>query len=128
MYNKFLGFIFSVFILLNTTGCLLVAGAAGGAGTAVWLSGKVTQEFHVSYDRAVKGARNALGYLKLDIAKETKEDTITQFKSKYSNGKEIWVDVRKITDNSVKIEVRVGAVNPDKEAADKILKAIQQHI
>ena len=128
MRNKLAVFIFSAFILLNLTGCLLVAGAAGGAGTAVWLSGKVTQEFHVSYERAIKGTRNALRSLKLEIAKETKEDNVTQFKSKYSDGKEIWVDVRKITENSVKVEVRVGAISPDKEAADKILKSIQRHI
>ena len=128
MFRNIAVFVFSIILLLNVCGCLLFAGAAGGAGTAVWLSGKVTQEFHVAYDRAVKGTRSALNSLKLDILKETKEDNLTQFKSKYSDGKEIWVDLRKIADNSVKIEVRVGAINPDKEAADEILKAIQYHI
>lgn len=126
--KKLLTFIFSGLILLNLTGCILLAGAAGGAGTAVWLSGKLTQEFNVSYDRAINGTRDALRSLKLDIEKESKQEEITQFRGKYTDSREMWVDVRKISANSVKIEVRVGAVSADKEAAAKILKRIEGYL
>lgn len=116
-------------VSLSLSGCFfLFAGAAGGAGTAVWLEGKLTQEFHASYGRTIDAAKSSLKAFRLDLVKETKDATITQLKSKYTDGKEIWIDIRKVSDNSTKVEVRVGAVHPDKEAADKILKKMQWYL
>lgn len=129
MLKRIGGYLFLGLLLLNTSGCfLLLAGAAGGAGTAVWLSGKLSQEFHASYERTVDATEKALKSLDLKIAKVSREDTVTQFRSEYNDGKEIWVDVRRITDTSSKVEIRVGAVSPDKAAADKILKRIQKYL
>jgi hypothetical protein len=66
--------------------------------------------------------------MSLEITKESREAQVTQVRSKYTDGKEIWIDIRKVSDNSTKVEVRVGAVSPDKEASDKILKSIQSHL
>ena len=129
MLKKIAFFIFSGVLIINIYGCAaLLAGAVGGAGTAVWLSGKLSQEFHSPYARTVDAAKEALRSLKLEITKETREEEISQLKSQYNDGKEIWIDMHKITENSTKVEVRVGAVNPDKEAADKILKEIQRYL
>jgi hypothetical protein len=129
MLKQFSVFIFSALLLLNIYGCAaLVAGAAGGAGTSIWLSGKLTQQFNASYERTINAAKKALKSLKLEITKETKAENITQLKSKYSDGKEIWIDIRRVTDNSTKVEVRVGAVNPDKEASDRILKKTRRYL
>lgn len=117
------------FVSVSLSGCFfLFAGAAGGAGTAVWLGGKLTQEFHAPYQQTIDAAKRSLIALRLDLVKETRDETVTQLKSKYTDGKEIWIDIRKITANSTKVEVRVGAVHPDKEAADKILKKIQGYL
>ena len=129
MLKNIMVFVFSGFLLVNMCGCFAVlAGTAGGAGTAGWLSGKLTQEFHASYDRTINAAKSALRSLSLGLIKETRSAEITQLKSKYTDGKEIWIDVRKISEDSTKVEVRVGAVNPDKEASDKILKRIQRYL
>jgi predicted lipoprotein len=122
-------FIFSGLLLMNIYGCFaLFAGAAGGAGTSMWLSGKLSQEFQSPYEQTITASKRALESLKLEVTKETKEGDVTQLRSNYSDGKEIWIDIRKITANSTKVEVRVGAVNPDKEAADMILKKIQSNL
>ncbi len=129
MYKKIAIVIFSGLLLTGTYGCFaLFAGAAGGAGTAVWLSGKLTQEFSAGYDRTVAASESALKSLGLELVKEAKEDTVTQLRSKYTDGKEIWIDVRRVSENSTKVEVRVGAVSPDKKAADQILKRIQSYL
>lgn len=129
MVKKIIALIFTAALLANIYGCfLLLAGGAAGAETAVWLSDKLTQEFNASYKQTVNAAEKALRSLKLEITKEAKEANVTQLRSKYSDGKNIWIDVRKITDNSTKVEVRVGAVSPDKEAAGKILKRIQGYL
>ena len=129
MFKKISLFVTLTFLLLNIYGCVaLLAGAAGGVGTSVWLSGKLTQEFNAPYERTIKAAKSALGSFKLDITKESTEESVTQLKSRYSDGKEIWIDIRKVTETSSKVEVRVGAVNPDKNAATTILKRIQRYL
>jgi len=128
MLKKITVIILSVFLLANVCGCAVLLVGAGAAGTAVWLSGKLTQEFNASYERTVIASEKALKSLKMPILKEAKEENVTQLKSSYSDGSETWIDVRKITDNSSKVEVRVGGVTPDKAAAEKILDRIKRYL
>lgn len=129
MFRKVAVFIFSGFLLLNICGCfLLLAGAVGGTGTAVWLSGKLTQQFNAPYDRTVNAARSALKSLNLEIAKEAKDANVTTFRSHYTDGKEIWIDVRRITETSTKVEIRVGGISADKAACTKILERIKSYL
>jgi len=129
MFRKAMVYIFFGLLLMNAYGCIaLLAGAAGGAGTTVWLSEKLTQEVNVPFDRAVKAAKVALRSLKLEVTKETIEQNVAQIMSKYSDGKTIWIDIHRITNSSSRIEVRVGAISGDKEAADKILKRITRYL
>lgn len=129
MFKKVAVFIFSGAVLLNMCGCFaLLVGAGAGAGTAAWLSGKLSQEFHAPYEQTVNAAKRALGSLKLEVIKEAKEANVTQLKSKYSDGREIWIDIRKVTEDSTKVEIRVGGVSSDKAASDKILKRMQRYL
>ncbi|MDD5130349.1 MAG: DUF3568 family protein [Candidatus Omnitrophica bacterium] len=129
MFKKIAVFVFSLALLLNIYGCVaLLAGAAAGTGTAVWLSGKLTQQFNASYEQTISAAERALNSLNLEMTRKVKEVNITQLKSQYSDGKEIWIDIRRIANNSTKVEIRVGVVNSDRVAADKILKAIQGYL
>jgi len=129
MFRKAAALILAGLLLVNAYGCIaLLAGAAGGAGTAAWLSGKLVQETNVPLDRAVKASKSALKSLKLEVTKETVEKDVVQIMSKYSDGKTVWIDVRKVTESSSKIEVRVGVVSADKEAANRILKKILHYL
>jgi galactitol-specific phosphotransferase system IIB component len=129
MFKKVAIFVFSGLLLLNIYGCFaLLAGATGGVGTAAWLSGKVSQEFQSSYAQTTDATKAAMRSLRLKTTKETKEEDITQIKSEYTDGKDIWIDIRKITDNSTKVEVRVGGIKSDKAIADKILETIQKYL
>jgi len=121
--------IFVGFLLFNMYGCfLLLAGAAGGTGTAAWLSGKLTQEVNASNDTAIRAAKSALRSLKLELTKETREEAVAQIMSKYTDGRTIWIDIHKITVNTSKIEVRVGGMGSDKAAASKIMKRITRYL
>lgn len=132
MIGKILAFIFAGILMINVSGCAAVligaAGTAGGAGTALWLSEKMTQEANAPFERTVKAAKSALRSLKLEVTKETIEQNSAQIISKYTDGKTIWIDVHRLTDSSSKIEVRVGAVSANKGAAAKILKRINQYL
>jgi hypothetical protein len=129
MFKKLLILLFVVLLLVNMYGCIaLLAGTAVGAGTAVWLSGKLSQEVNVPFERTINAAKSALKSLKLEVTKVTVEQNTAQIMSKYSDGKTVWIDIHRITEASSKIEVRVGAVSTDKEAADIILKRIMRYI
>jgi hypothetical protein len=128
MIRKISVFIVSAFFLINVYGCLaVVAGAAGGAGTAAWLSGKLTQEFNATQAQAVSAVKSSLKSLGFDIEKETVKFDVAQIISKYSDGRTIWIDIHRITKKSQKIEVRVGAAG-DKEAASKIMDQIERRL
>jgi hypothetical protein len=129
MIQRFMAFVLFGWLLVNLYGCIpILAGAAGGGGTAVWLSGKLTQTLDASYDKTIEASRQALQDLNLNVTKETRKDEVTQLRSEYTDGKEIWIDVHRVTEGSSKVEVRVGAVNPDKEVAHNILERIQSNL
>jgi hypothetical protein len=128
MANKLGAFIFSALLLTNIYGCLaLLAGAAGGTGTAVWLSEKLSQEVNYPLERSLGAAKNALKALRLNVEKETVKEDIAQVISSYTDRKTIWIDIRRISDAASRIDVRVGAVS-DKEAARKILNEILRYL
>ena len=129
MFKRISVLVFSGLMLLNICGCVaVIAGAAGGAGTSVWLSGKMSQDMNASFDKTIMATRSALKSMKLDVSKETVEKDVAQIMSKYTDGKTIWIDIRPITERSSKVDVRVGAVNGDEEASDDILKRIQKYL
>ncbi len=120
-------YLFGFIALLYSAGCaLLVAGAIGGAGTAIWLSDKLTQEVNASYERVIDASKTAFARLKMPLEKETKKDDVAQLISSYY-GKKVWLDIHKITDNACRIELRVG-VTSDEQAARKILDEILRRL
>ncbi|MBU0709297.1 MAG: DUF3568 domain-containing protein [Candidatus Omnitrophica bacterium] len=128
MFRKALVLIFAVSLLVNTYGCVaLLAGAAGGAGTAAWLSLKMTQEVNATFQKCMEASKKALRSLNLDITKETVKGDIAQIKSEYADGRVIWIDIRRLSPATSRIEVRVGAKG-DKEAASKILNEIVRYL
>ena len=65
MIKKVAPFLMLSLFLINASGCVaIVAGAAGGAGTSAWLSGKLTQEVNATFDRSVDAAKSTLKSLK----------------------------------------------------------------
>ncbi|MDD5669934.1 MAG: DUF3568 family protein [Candidatus Omnitrophica bacterium] len=128
MIKKIVCVVCGLLFMVNMGGCvLLVAGAAGGVGTATWLSGKLSQEVSVPFERAIEGVKSGLKSLKLNVTKETQKEEIAQIMSNYTDGKTIWIDVKKISGTTSRIDVRVGAAG-DKEAARKVLDRILRYL
>ena len=122
--KKIIRFMVGGFMLLNFYGCVaLLAGTAGGAGTAAWLSGKLVQEVPSPYERCIEAAKEALKSMHSEVFREIKGKEVNQIRSHYSDGRKIWIDIRPITDHSSRIEVRVG-MKGDKAASDDVLKQI----
>jgi hypothetical protein len=72
MVRKTAKLITVILLLINTYGCVaLLAGTAGGTGTAVWLSGKLSQQVDAPYSKTIDAVNAALKSLRLEITKET---------------------------------------------------------
>lgn len=117
-----------LFLSASVTGCAAVLIGAGAGGTAYWLSNKLSQTVDASFDRTVKASREALTGMKLTIIRETTKKDVAQYISKWTDGSDIWVDIRPITTKSSKIEVRVGGIKGDKAASEKILEEIHRRL
>jgi hypothetical protein len=102
-----------------------IVGGAAGAGTAAWLSNKMTQTFNASYDQTVTASEKALSTFPLPIKSEKKDPNVTQIRSETTNAEEVWIDIRRVTDTATQVEVRVGVTNPDKAMAQQIMNAIR---
>ena len=128
MFRKIIVLAVSVLWLMNMCGCVaLLAGAAGGAGTAAWLSGKLSQEVKASFDGTLKATRSALKSLRLKVTKETIEEKVAQVMSNYADGRTIWIDIHRVSESTSRVEVRVGATG-DKDIARKILDRIIRYL
>ena len=128
MFKKLVIFVVLLAFIPCLCGCvLLLAGAAGGAGTAAWLSNKLTQEVNAPFDKSIDAAKSALKSLKLKLEKETKKDNVAQIMSNYSDGKTIWIDIHNLTPRTSRIEVRVGVAG-DEEAARKVMDKILRYL
>jgi len=128
MFRKIAVCIVSVLLVVTLTGCatVLVAGA-GGAGTAYWLSGKMSETVNKPYAKTIKASRKALKSLKMPITEDTEKADVTQLMSTYKDGSKTWIDIRPVTEKTTKIDVRVG-MRGDKEGSEKILKAIKRRL
>lgn len=128
MVKRLINLMFVVALLLNFTGCVaIVAGAAGGAGTAFWLEGKIRDEVKAPIPKVVSATTSALKSMRFEITKTTVKDEVAQIKSKYADGRVVWIDIKKLTQDSSQIEIRVGA-RGDKAASTKILDKIKKHL
>ena len=112
---------------ISSCGCaVLVVGAAAGVGTAYWLGSKMTQDVNVPFARASRAARRGLESLRMPINREMTSADTAQYISQYSDGRTVWVDVKKTSEAASRIEVRVGTTE-DKETATRILDAIKRY-
>ncbi|MFA5063300.1 MAG: DUF3568 family protein [Candidatus Omnitrophota bacterium] len=133
MQKKLAVFISSLILLTNICGCVaLIAGSvAGGAGTAVWLSGKLVQSVDFPLDQVAKAAKEYLESGKFALtSKETISSghAVVQIRSRYISGERVRIDIHKITETRSRIEIRVGTLMGNREAADKVLKGITERL
>ncbi len=132
MFRRMAAFVSSVILLTNIYGCvaLIAGGVTGGAGTAIWLSGKLTQHVNASLEQATKAAKDSLPPHNLKIVtKETAPgESVVQIRSRDARGEKISIDIHRISAARSRIEVRVGTVISDKAAAERILKGITERL
>ncbi|MEW6100817.1 MAG: DUF3568 family protein [Candidatus Omnitrophota bacterium] len=121
-------FFLAAILLLNLYGCVaIIAGAAGGAGTAIWLEGKISEQLNTPLEETLRATKQALESLRLVVTKTVVKDEVAQVMAEYYDARTVWIDIRRTTGQSSQIQIRVGAAG-DKEASQKILDRIMRYL
>jgi len=123
MFKKTLLLIALIASVANFSGCIFLAAGAAGAGTAKWLSDKVTGDANNSIEKVTKATQAVLTDMNAVIDKVTRAPEVTQILAKDANNQQIWVDLRPVDKNTTNVAVRVGYLNGEKDA-HKILDNI----
>ncbi len=115
-------------VVLTCTGCLALAvGAAGGAASAAYVLGKLTDELNHDVPVVHAAATQAMDDLGLKLSEDRSDKLTAHMKSEFADGTNVWIDMQSIADGRTKLTVRVG-VTGDEVRARKIHEAIKRHL
>ncbi len=109
-------------------GCLwLAVGATGGAAGAVYVMGKLEEEFTQPVPTVHKAAAAGIKDLDLPILEDKGDKVTAHLESEFADGKHVWIDLDLVADSRTKITIRVGVMG-DEVRSRKILAAIKRHL
>lgn len=110
------------------SGCAALAvGAAGGAAGAVYVLGRLTDEMNHDVPVIHRAAVQAMKDLELKLSEDRADKLSAHLKSEFSDGANVWIDMKSIADQRTKVVIRVG-VTGDEVRAKHILDRIKSHL
>ncbi|MFH1691973.1 MAG: DUF3568 family protein [Candidatus Omnitrophota bacterium] len=124
--KKIFSFLCAALLMFHIYGCVglwIGAGAVGGASAAVWAEGKLKHTLDVPLKEAFEATKVALMDMDCTITKSTVEEKVAQIRGKYSDEREIWIDIHFISIKRSEIVIRVG-VTGDADASRLILDKV----
>jgi RNase adaptor protein for sRNA GlmZ degradation len=110
------------------SGCLALAvGAAGGAAGAVYVMGKLTDEFNRPLPVVHEAAVAAMKDLELKLSEDKFDKISAHMESAFSDGARVWIDMESVSESRCRITIRVGLTG-DEVRSRKIYDTIRQHL
>ena len=97
------------------------------AKVATWADGKVSQDVEGLFSKVVQAVIQALEALQLNITKTTIGKDTAQIIGEYLDSRTIWIDLRRISQHSTHLEIRVS-IKGNKEASYKIWQKIKSFL
>ena len=116
--------------MLGASGCaglLLATGAAGGAGGAIYVMGKLKEDVNAPVPKVRRAAVAGLKDLGLPVLKDKGDQLTASLESEFADGKHVWIDIEAGDESSSQIGIRVGLLG-DEQRSRRVLKAIRQHL
>jgi hypothetical protein len=113
---------------LFCTGCIaLVVGGAAGAGTYAYVSGELKTTESASLDRAWSASQGAIKELQFKVTTEQKDALQGRLIARTAADKKVEVNLKKISDNTTEIRIRVGTFG-DEDLSQLILQKIKKRL
>jgi len=125
--DLFRGIILSFFILTNAGCVALLLGAVAGAGGVAWVKGILEKNVDVSIEKTFNATKEGLRKLKLPVIEEKIDLHSATIKSEFSDGKNIGITIKALTERSTKIRIRIGLWG-DRTKSEMILSAITNYL
>lgn len=103
----------SILGFLGVYGCataLIGVGAATGAGTYSYFSGKLTKTYESEYHETVGACRNTLEKLRIPITETIADGLKTDFKAKRADETPVAIEIVSIDRENTEVSVRTGSV------------------
>ncbi len=128
MFKQSLRVAAAILVVLSLSGCvaLAIGGAAGAAGV-MYHEGRLVDKVNAPIDRAYAAALSTLAAKKLAVSSKSADIASAHIKSKYADGKEIWIDIEAITSEVCEIKIRVG-ITGDQDRAIDLLEGIKSRL
>ncbi len=127
MKTTILTFVCAMMLAISQGGCIFLAAGAAGVGTAKWMSDKVGQEVDKPMVKVADAVKDVFKDLHMKMTSESATTQMTQLLAKYSDGRQVWVDVRVVDAHNSRVDVRVGWINGEADA-HKILEHIVKKV
>jgi hypothetical protein len=119
--------VLAMFLLAQSSGCLLAIGAGGGVGGAVYVMGKLKEDVQAPVARVHAAARAAITDLGIPVIQDKGDSLTAHLESEFSDGKRVWIDVEKSSDTISTLTIRVGLMG-DEIRSREILAKIRRHL
>jgi hypothetical protein len=117
-----------VFLSALCSGCLALAvGVAGGTAGAVYVMGKLQDEFNRPLPVVHEAAVAAMKDLELKLSEDRVDKISAHIESSFSDGARVWIDMESVSDSKCRITIRVGLTG-DEVRSRKIYDTIKQHL
>ena len=108
-----------------STGCLpLIAGAATGAGTVVFMRGRLKDKIEADVPAVRLAARRGLESKGLDVTVDHGDAMTAGLESEFADGKHVWIDIKSISMTETEIVIRVGLTG-DEHRSRTLIDAIK---
>lgn len=111
----------------SSQGCVLLAGAAVGAGGYAYVTGALTKNLDAPVKDVHVAALKGLEDLKAFVVSEDSSSQKAEIHAESDDGKKIAIDIDALTDQASKIKIRVGLVGSESDSL-RVLKAITNHL
>ncbi len=128
MFTQCIRITATLLVVLSLSGCvaLAIGGAAGAAGV-MYHEGRLVDKVNAPIDRAYDAALSTLAAKKLAVSSKSADIASAHIKSKYADGKELWIDIEAITSEVCEIKIRVG-ITGDQDRAIDLLEGIKSRL
>lgn len=130
MLKRFAGFVALAAFTQSLAGCAAVAAllglAAVGAGTYVYVEGKLQRDYEVTLDRAYEASLEAVQELRLQLTEKSKDISEAHIRAT-DNETPVWIGLESLDANKTKISVRVGYTG-DEQASRRIHETIARRL
>ncbi len=125
--KNFFAPVWLICLALCCNGCVALAGAAAGAGGVVWVKGRLQEELNYSLDEVYQATKNAIDQMNLPLSIDRKDAMTAKIESKFSDGTNVWIDLKYLAAKSTEIKLRVGVMG-DLTRSNKILDQVKKNL